>query len=156
EPDADKEQVRRQAQEAVAGQATVRTREMQGQAFSEVMAGLELGFNLNGVGALGGGLFLGYNILSLSVAQRPHDIGIMRSVGATRSQVARLFAGEAAFLGVTGAVLGVPLGLGLASLALGPIANTLSDLLIPMEATRVVITPVTLIAAVLAGIATAL
>src|SRR5262249_17392373 len=81
---------------------------------------------------------------------------IMRSLGATRSQVARLFAGEAAFLGVTGAVLGVPLGLGLASLALGPIANTLSDLLIPMEATRVVITPATLIAAVLAGIATAL
>jgi putative ABC transport system permease protein len=156
EEGADREQVRQTVTDAVAGQAVVRTREMQGQSLSEVMAGLELGFTLSGAGALVVGLFLVYNALSVSGAERRHDIGILRSLGATRGQVARLFAGEAVLLGLAGSLLGVPLGIGLASLTLGPIAKTLSDILIPMEATQVVVTPATLVAAVLAGAATAL
>src|SRR5262249_43905629 len=51
-----------------------------------------------------------------SVAERRHDIGVMRSMGATRSQIAWLFTGEAILLGFVGAVLGVPLGWGVARL----------------------------------------
>ncbi len=156
EPGANREQVRQQVAAAMTGQAAVRTRESQAQALQEVMAGLELGFSLCGAGALVVGLFLVYNALSVSVAERRHDIGIMRSLGATRGQVARLFAGEAIVLGLAGTALGIPLGRGLAGLALGPISRTLSDILIPMEATHVVVTPGTILWAGFAGVATAL
>ena len=75
------------------------------------MAGLELGFMLGGVGALVVGLFLVYNALSVTVTERRHDIGVLRSMGATRGQVAGLFAVEAALLGLAGAARGSASGL---------------------------------------------
>src|SRR5262249_12845141 len=65
---------------------------------------------LGGICALVVGLFLVYNALSVSVAERRHDIGILRSLGATRAQVAGLFTVEALLLGLIGSALGVPLG----------------------------------------------
>ena len=69
------------------------------QSVRDVTAGLELGFAIGGAVALVVGLFLVYNALSVSVAERRHDIGILRSLGATRGQVAGLFVGEAAVPG---------------------------------------------------------
>lgn len=156
EPGADREQVRRSVELALAGQAHVQTPESQGQSFQEVMAGIELGFSLSGMGALIVGLFLVYNALSVSVAERRHDIGILRSLGATRSQIAGLFAGEAAILGLSGAGLGVPVGWGLANLALGPVQRSLSEVLIALDASRVVVSPSTILGSAVAGVATAL
>ena len=45
------------------------------------------------------GLFLVFNALSVTVAERRHEIGILLALGATRDQVRRLFAGEAVVLG---------------------------------------------------------
>jgi putative ABC transport system permease protein len=71
-------------------------------------------------------LFLVYNALSVSVAERRHDIGILRSIGATRFQVARLFAGEAMLLGAVGAILGIPLGTFLAETAVNLVKDDLN------------------------------
>ena len=86
---------------------------------------------IGGAGALVVGLFLVYNALSVSVAERRHDIGILRLVGAHARPDRRLFVGEAAVLGLAGSLLGVPLGYGLARGAAGPIRQLLSDLVRP-------------------------
>jgi putative ABC transport system permease protein len=156
EPGADREPIRQRAQEVVAGRGEVRTPEANDQALHDIMGGLELSFDLGGIEALVVGLFLVYNALSVSVAERRHDIGVMRSLGATRGQIGRLFAGEAGLLGLTGAAVGLPLGAGLAYFALGPIERVLSEIFVPLEARRVELTLPIVVGALIAGVLTAL
>jgi putative ABC transport system permease protein len=138
-----------------ASEGEVITPEARGQDIHEVMAGLELGFALCGLGALLVGLFLVYNALSVTVAERRHDIGVLRSLGATRGQIAGLFVGESALLGVIGSVLGIPAGYGLAKLALGPMRDLLSDMFLPLEVTSLDLSPLMLLLAASAGVVTA-
>jgi putative ABC transport system permease protein len=131
--------------------AQVQTLEANRQMVSDVTAGLELGFAIGGVVALVIGLFLVFNALSVSVAERRHDIGILRAVGATRTQIAGLFVGEAGVLGLTGSLLGLPLGYGLAWLAIKPLGKVLSELLVPIESARIDVSPRLMLAALFSG-----
>ncbi len=56
------------------------------------------------------GAFLIYNTISVSVVRRRTEIGIVRALGASRSGVLAAFVSEAAFLGLSGALIGLPLG----------------------------------------------
>src|SRR5713101_8174650 len=56
------------------------------------------------------GAFLIYNTISVSVVRRRAEIGVVRALGASRAAVLAAFVGEAAFFGLTGAVIGLPLG----------------------------------------------
>jgi putative ABC transport system permease protein len=136
--------------------AQVRTPETNNQRIQDVMAGLQIGFALCGFGAMVVGLFLVYNALAVTVAERRHEIGILRSLGATRGQVWGLFVGEAGLLGLAGAILGVPVGVGFAYLGLDPMQEVLSDLFIALEARQVIITPTAILLAAAIGLATAL
>ncbi|MER5429262.1 FtsX-like permease family protein [Streptomyces sp. NPDC002588] len=60
------------------------------------------------------GIFLIINTFSMLVAQRTREIGLMRAIGSSRNQVNRSVLAEALLLGVTGSVLGVGAGVGLA------------------------------------------
>src|SRR6185437_16327668 len=102
EPGANPRQVRQAVKDYVGDRAEVRNLAAIFEPVRDVTGGLELGFDIGGAIALVVGLFLVYNVLSVSVAERRHDIGILRSVGATRGQVAGLFLGEAALLGLVG------------------------------------------------------
>jgi putative ABC transport system permease protein len=155
EEGADPEAVRARVQEVVGDRAVVRTMEANFRHASEVTAGLELGFAIGGAGALVIGLFLVYNVLSVSVAERRHDIGILRSVGATRGQISLLFLSEAGLLGLAGALLGLPLGYLLGTIALGPMQSAISELLVPVESAPFALSPWTCAGAVAAGVATA-
>ena len=132
----------------------VQTVEKSFEAIQDITAGLELGFAIGGAAALVVGLFLIYIVLSVNVAERRHDIGILRAVGATRGQVAGLFVGEAALLGLAGSLLGLPVGYLLARVALGPMSRMLSDVFAPLEAPEVAVAPLTLLIAVASGTAT--
>ena len=156
EPGHDRDEVLGRVKKVVGNRAMVRTPEAADQRVQDMLAGLQLGFSLSGAGALVVGLFLVYNALAVSVAERRHEIGILRSLGATRGQVWGLFVGEALLLGMLGAALGVPAGLGLAHLGLNPIERLLSDLYMAVEARHVDIAPSTVVLAVIAGVATAL
>src|SRR5262249_25213410 len=109
-----------------------------------------------GAGALVVGLFLVYTALSVSGAERRHDIGVLRAVGATRGQVQLLFAGEAGLLGLAGSVLGLPVGLALAYGALGPLQTVLSDIFLPLALRRLETTPLTIAGCLVAGVGPAL
>jgi putative ABC transport system permease protein len=158
DPDANREQVRQELAGILDGKAQVSTPESQNRRVGEVLKGLEVGFTLSGWVALVVGMFLVYNSLAVSVAERRHDIGIMRSLGATREQIRSLFLGEAAALGVIGSGLGIPLGLGLAELSLGPMQRALQDLFLPMRAQHIDLSDLgmTFVTAALAGVTAAL
>jgi putative ABC transport system permease protein len=155
-PGADRDQVRRQVENLVGDKAQVRTPEADVDSVRDVMAGLELAFSLGGLAALTVGLFLVYNALSVSVAERGSEIGVLRSLGATRGQIACLFTGEAGLLGLAGALSGVPLGAGLAYLSLGFTEQVLSDVFAPLKARPPMVTLLLFVGAVLAGLFTSL
>jgi putative ABC transport system permease protein len=74
------------------------------------------------------GAFLIYNTISVSVVRRRPETGIVRALGASRNAVLVAFLGEAAFFGVAGAVLGLPLGRVMASGAVKLMAATVESL----------------------------
>ena len=86
------------------------------------------------------GAFLIYNTISVSVVRRRAEIGIARALGASRRQVRAAFLGEAAFIGGTGAVLGIPLGRLMASAAVRLMGNTVSALYVTSRPGAIVFT----------------
>ncbi|MFM7148535.1 MAG: FtsX-like permease family protein, partial [Gemmataceae bacterium] len=150
-PGTDARSVKSQLQKIVGDRADVQSIDTSQNLVSDVTAGLEIGFAVGGAGALVVGLFLVFNALSVSVAERRHDIGILRSVGATRGQIASIFFLESLVMGVTGSALGLPLGWLLARAAVGPMASTISDLLVPIDQTRVELSGWLIVLALLSG-----
>jgi putative ABC transport system permease protein len=136
-PGVDRAQAQARIQEWLGTQAQVQTIQDSQRLVSDVTAGLQIGFAIGGAGALIVGLFLVYNALSVSVAERRHDIGILRSVGATRGQIASLFVGEASVMGLLGSAAGLPLGWLLAWAAIQPTASVVSDLMVPIDSARI-------------------
>jgi len=155
-PEADIIKVREDVEAIVARRGIVRTPQEQNESIQSVMRGMQTGFSLCGIAALVVGMFLVYNSLSVSVAERRHEIGVLLSLGATRGQVWRLFAGEAALLGLAGSLLGIPLGIGLAHLGLGPMQQMLQDIFYSIDSQTVEVPRNLLFLAVGVGMATAI
>jgi putative ABC transport system permease protein len=74
------------------------------------------------------GAFLIYNTISVSVVRRRPETGIVRALGASRGAVLAAFFGEAAFFGLAGAALGLPVGRVMASGAVKLMAATVESL----------------------------
>jgi len=74
------------------------------------------------------GVFLVYNAVSFSVVQYRREIGILRALGLFRSQIAWLFLGEAAVMGVVGGALGTLLGVVFAKFLVVLEEETVSEL----------------------------
>ncbi len=60
------------------------------------------------------GSFLIFNTFSITVAQRIRELGMLRTLGATREQILRGMVLEAAIIGLVGSVLGLLAGIGFA------------------------------------------
>lgn len=82
--------------------------------------------NIAGAIALLVGMFLIYNAVAVSVAERHREIGVLRALGVTRRRIVLLFCLEALALSLLGGALGIALGHGLAIVALGQTAPTVS------------------------------
>jgi putative ABC transport system permease protein len=72
------------------------------------------------------GTFLVYNAIAVAVSQRRREIGVLRSIGATRRAVVATFLGEALLLGLVGGAIGVALGAALAKSVVGQFAPNVS------------------------------
>jgi putative ABC transport system permease protein len=96
------------------------------------------------------GGFLIFNSFNMTVLQRMREIGMQRTLGATRGMVVRAVLLEALFLGVVGAILGLGLGVLL--------ARGLIELMhaIDFPVGELVLTPLAPIAAVGTGLLTAI
>jgi len=156
EPSADKAAVKARLTELANGRAGVRTPEDQGKSTQEIVGGIQIGFTLCSVGAMVVGLFLVYNALSVTVTERRHDIGVLRSIGAARWQILSIFAVAAMILGFLGGLLGIPLGIGMARFALDLIKDEMSSMFTNNDAQPYWPTTATVALAFAAGIATAI
>ena len=83
---------------------------MQGQ-----MAGFQLGLNVMIAVALVVCSFIVFNTLFMTVKERTYEIGVMRAVGTSRSQVFRAFLAEGLLIGLIGTATGVVAGFSLSN-----------------------------------------
>lgn len=155
EPGADREPVERSVAELVGSRAAVRTPDAQQRSTQEIVSGLQLAFLVCAAGVMIVGLFLVYNAMAVTVAERRPDIGMLRSIGARRGQIIVLFAALAAILGVVGAGLGVPLGIALAELTLSQFRSELESMFLNPDVSPTRITWTNAALAVIAGVTTA-
>ena len=85
------------------------------------------------------GIFLIYNTVSFTVAQRRREVGILRAIGMSEPMVVGLFLVEAGVFGVVGGCAGGVLGLMLGNVLVGMVGRTIHELYTPLaEATRVI------------------
>jgi putative ABC transport system permease protein len=155
DPGADRDAVEVAAGRVVNHRAAVRTPQAQRRSTQEVVSGLQVAFLVCAAGAMIVGLFLVYNAMAVTVAERRPDIGILRSVGATRTQIVALFAGMAAVLGVVGAAFGVPLGVGLAEFTINQFRTELQSMFLNPDVSPTRISWEGALVAMVAGVLTA-
>ncbi len=79
-------------------------------AFNEILTALTIAVAcIGGISLVVAGVLV-MNVMLVSVVQRTSEIGLMKALGATQSQVQRLFLTEAILLSFIGALVGVLLG----------------------------------------------
>lgn len=78
------------------------------------------------------GAFLIYNSMSIAVLRRVGEIGILRTLGATRGQVTAWILAESLFLSLAGGLVGLGLGKALAVDVFKVISRTIHDLYLSM------------------------
>ena len=76
-------------------------------------SGFELGLNVMVAVALIVCAFIVFNTLLMTVNERTYEIGVMRAVGTSRSQIFKIFLAEGMLIGTIGTTLGVVTGLAL-------------------------------------------
>jgi putative ABC transport system permease protein len=91
------------------------------------------------------------NVMLLSLLERTREIAIRRAEGATRADIAAQFLAEAGVLGVTGSLLGLPLGMGLAWVRIQFVPYSLFTFSFPGP-TAAAAAAVGIVTAVLAGV----
>lgn len=79
-------------------------------------AGFQIGLNVMIAVSLVVCSFIVFNTLFMTVTERTFEIGVMRAVGSSRSQIFRIFLAEGLLIGTIGTVAGIVGGLGLAQL----------------------------------------
>lgn len=102
------------------------------------------------------GLFLIYNSVSFSVLQRRSLIGNLRALGVTRARMLSLILAEAAVVGSVASLLGVVAGMLLGERLLLLVSQSINDLYFRLNATDVMVSPLSIAKGVTAGIGASL
>ncbi len=101
-----------------------------GESVAQAISGLNVGLSFFSVIALFVGALLIYNTFQMTVAERTREIGMLRSLGASKRQVLSLIMVEAALLGCIGTALGIGGGMLLSI----PLVKLMSNMMsIPLE-----------------------
>ena len=98
------------------------------------------------------GVFLVYSSTQAALVRRREELGLLRSLGATRRQVFALIITEVGLLGGVGAALGLPLGYGVAQANVRVVSATLSNLYLLEEIARLEMTPWLYVLGIMIGV----
>ena len=129
------EQVQAAIARIVPPSVTVRRPIQRSQQVEAMVGAFQLNLSVLSMVGLLVGIFLIYNTVSFTVAQRRREVGILRAIGMSEPLVVGLFLAEAGLFGVVGGVLGGGLGLLLGNVLVGLVGRTIHDLYAPMAAT---------------------
>jgi putative ABC transport system permease protein len=121
-----------------------------------MLAAFQLNLTALSMVALLVGVFLIYNTISASVTRRRVEIGVLRSIGATRWEIRILFLGEACLFGIPGIVLGAAGGVALAQVLTGAVAKTISSLYVLLSIERSFLDPWQFLVAAIFGLGSVL
>lgn len=81
-----------------------------GSSIETTTQGLLQAFNSFGILALLVGAFVVFNTMNMSISERRKQIGLLRSIGATRNQIMLMILIEALFFGIIGSLIGLFVG----------------------------------------------
>ncbi len=129
---------------ALGSQFEIERPSRRGGSVAKMVRSFQLGLNIASGVALLVGVFLVYNTISIGVLQRRREIGTLRAIGATRSALRALFTLEALVLGIIGTVIGLPLGVLIARVAIGFVEDAVSSLYVHVNAGDVSVGPLQL------------
>ncbi len=145
------EQVRNAISQALKSSASVEHPQRRGERVNNLLGSFRQALVIASALALLVGMFLIYNTISISVAQRQTEIGILRALGMTRSQVRVLFTLEGTLLGFVGSGLGILAGLWLSRTMLVFMTRAVSEVYLQVHATDVSVDPPLLVLGLLLG-----
>jgi putative ABC transport system permease protein len=140
----------------LAGRATVEKPQGRTQRLVASLWAFKNGLNMSGLVSLWVGMFLIYNAVSVSVAQRRREVGILRALGVTRSRMVTLFCLEALIMASIGIVIGLLLAQQLAQVALASVEGSVNQFILPIHPPAPRITLKVTVAGVVAGYVTTL
>jgi len=152
EPETDLKQLEARLESALGDKVPVRTPAQRAAESERLLGGFQLALSLASLIAIFVGGFIVYNSLSISVAQRRREIGVLRALGASRRQLRLLFVGEGLLMGVLGSAAGLGFGLLLCHAALDAVAATVSTLYLQVKVDALVVDPNTMALAVGLGV----
>ncbi|MFZ2492318.1 MAG: FtsX-like permease family protein, partial [Thermoanaerobaculia bacterium] len=108
-------------------------------------------FALAGV-ALLVGVFLVYNTVLISILRRRKDVGVLKTVGTSPTQILVAFLTEGLVFGTAGSVVGIALGHALASAILHVVGRTINTLYVVSAPADVTLTPSIVLTGLAVGI----
>ena len=138
---ADTDATRTRLQERLGPGVRVVTPEQRQAQAKGLLAAFQLNLTALSLISLFVGMFLVYSSTQAALVRRREELGLLRSLGATRRQVFALIITEVGLLGGLGAALGLPLGYGVAQANVRVVSATLSNLYLLEEIARLEMTP---------------
>lgn len=155
-PGADTQAVQAALKQALGSGFTIEEPARSGERVDKMLSGVRSALTIASLIALLVGAFLIHNTMAISVVQRKREIGILRAIASTRSDVVRLLTLEGTLLGVVGALLGVGLGIALSRTLMAATSQAISQAYLQLAASDVQVDPrVMLLGFVLGVIASA-
>jgi putative ABC transport system permease protein len=128
-----------------------------GRHFEALLQGYSAAMTLSSLFALMIGMFIIYNSFAIAVTHRRAEIGILRALGATRTQVRQLFLLESIIAGFVGSVLGAAIGMG-AALAIARYLSVVLEAVggVAQRVTELDVDPVLITCGIVIGTATSI
>ncbi|MFT3927087.1 MAG: ABC transporter permease [Myxococcales bacterium] len=154
--DADLQKVKASIANLIKGRAQVEEPRGRTQRLVASLWAFKNALNMSGIVSLWVGMFLIYNAVSVSVAQRRREVGILRALGVEKGRMVRLFCLEALVMAAIGTGFGLLLAQQLAHYALGSVQSTVNRMYLPSELPSASLSRDIIVGGIIAGFGTTL